>query len=263
MNKEFNTIVVIGSQWGDEGKGKIIDIISQNADAVVRFNGGNNAGHTVIVKNKTFKFRLLPSGIVSEKVINIIATGVIVNLPALVEEIEELEKNGIKIKNLYISDRSPLVLPYHPILDKFFEEKREKSKIGTTARGIGPAYSDYIARDSLRIGDLLDKEYFRERITQIYDFKSKILSEESLGYKIEEIYNSQIEAIEKLSQKGVIITDTSKLINDLIDSGKKVLFEAAQGTLLDIYYGTYPYVTSSFTIAGGVCVGAGIGPTKN
>jgi adenylosuccinate synthase len=262
MDKEFNTIVVIGSQWGDEGKGKIIDIISQNADAVVRFNGGNNAGHTVIVKDKTFKFRLLPSGIVSEKVVNIIATGVIINLSALVEEIEELEKNDIKIKNLYISDRSPLVLPYHPILDKFFEEKREKSKIGTTARGIGPAYSDYIARDSLRIGDLLDKEYFRERITQIYNFKSKILSEESLGYKLEEIYNSQIEAIEKLLQKGVIITDTSKLINNLIDSGKKVLFEAAQGTLLDIYYGTYPYVTSSFTISGGVCVGAGIGPQK-
>lgn len=259
MNNK-NTLVVIGAQWGDEGKGKIIDLISQNAEVVVRFNGGNNAGHTVIVDNKIYKFRLLPSGVISPNTTNIIATGVIVNITALLEEIEEAEKNGLFIKNLYISDRSPLVLPYHIILDKFYEEKRGANKIGTTSRGIGPAYTDHFSRDTLHIGDLLDKEIFREKLTYIYNFKRAILSINYELPSIEEIYNSQLNALEKLLEKGIIITDTSKLINDFINRGKKILFEGAQGTLLDINYGTYPYVTSSFTTSGGVCVGAGIPP---
>jgi len=257
-----NTIVIVGAQWGDEGKGKIIDLIAQKADVVVRFNGGNNAGHTVVVGEKTFKFRLLPSGIISQNAINIIASGVIVNFPALLEELEELEKLGVKIKNLYLSDRAPLVLNFHPILDKFFEEKRSSQKIGTTARGIGPAYSDKIARDSIHVGDLLDRDYFKERLRYIYQFKLSTLSKEVVFPTIEEIYSSQMKAFEKILEKGVVVTDTSKLINELIDKDKKILFEAAQGTLLDINFGTYPYVTSSFTISGGVCVGTGVSPRK-
>ncbi|HOP94633.1 MAG: adenylosuccinate synthase [Dictyoglomaceae bacterium] len=257
-----NNILILGAQWGDEGKGKIIDLIAQKADVVVRFNGGNNAGHTVVVDGKTFKFRLLPSGIISQNAINIIASGVIVNLPALLEELEELEKLGIKIKNLYLSDRAPLVLNFHPILDKFFEEKRSSQKIGTTARGIGPAYSDKIARDSIHVGDLLDRDFFKERLRYIYQFKLSTLSKEVVFPSIEEIYSSQTEAFEKILEKGIVVTDTSKLINELIDEDKKVLFEAAQGTLLDVNFGTYPYVTSSFTISGGVCVGTGVSPRK-
>lgn len=258
--KNKNTLVVIGAQWGDEGKGKIIDLISQSAEAVVRFNGGNNAGHTVIVDDKVYKFRLLPSGVVAPNIVNIIATGVIINLPALLEEIEEAEKNGLTIKNLYISDRSPLVLPYHILLDKFFEEKRGNKKIGTTARGIGPAYTDHFSRDTIHVGDLLDEQIFKEKLTFIYNFKRKILPQEFEFPNVEDIYTSQLKALENLLKKGLNITDTSKLINDLINKGKKILFEGAQGTLLDINYGTYPYVTSSFTISGGVCIGAGIPP---
>lgn len=259
MNKE-KTLVVIGAQWGDEGKGKIIDLISQNADVVVRFNGGNNAGHTVIVDGKTYRFRLLPSGVISPKTLNIIATGVIVNLNGLLEEIEEAEKNGLSIRNLYISDRSPLVLPYHILLDKFYEEKRGNKKIGTTARGIGPAYTDHFSRDTIHVGDLLDKEVFREKLEYIYSLKRAILSSDFMIPSFEEIYNSQIEAFEKLMEKRVVVTDTSKLIYDNIKAEKRILFEGAQGTLLDINFGTYPFVTSSFTISGGVCVGAGLPP---
>ncbi|ACI18416.1 adenylosuccinate synthase [Dictyoglomus thermophilum] len=259
MNKE-KTLVVIGAQWGDEGKGKIIDLISQNADVVVRFNGGNNAGHTVIVDGKTYRFRLLPSGVISPKTLNIIATGVIVNLNGLLEEIEEAEKNGLSIRNLYISDRSPLVLPYHILLDKFYEEKRGNKKIGTTARGIGPAYTDHFSRDTIHVGDLLDKEVFREKLEYIYSLKRAILSSDFMLPSFEEIYNSQIEAFEKLMEKRVVVTDTSKLIYDNIKAEKRILFEGAQGTLLDINFGTYPFVTSSFTISGGVCVGAGLPP---
>ncbi|MGC9001626.1 MAG: adenylosuccinate synthase [Dictyoglomus sp.] len=254
------SLVVIGAQWGDEGKGKIIDLLSQNAEVVVRFNGGNNAGHTVIVDGKTYRFRLLPSGIISPKTLNVIATGVIINLNGLLEEIEEAEKNGLLIKNLYISDRSPLVLPYHILLDKFYEEKRGKKKIGTTARGIGPAYTDHFSRDTLHVGDLFDKEVFKEKLNYIYSLKKATLSSDFQLPPFEEVYNSQLNTFEKLMEKGVTITDTSKLIYDHIKAGKKILFEGAQGTLLDINFGTYPFVTSSFTISGGVCVGAGIPP---
>lgn len=254
------TLVVIGAQWGDEGKGKIIDLLSQNAEVVVRFNGGNNAGHTVIVDGKTYRFRLLPSGVISPKTLNVIATGVIISLNGLLEEIEEAEKNGLLIKNLYISDRSPLVLPYHILLDKFYEEKRGNKKIGTTARGIGPAYTDHFSRDTLHVGDLFDKEVFKEKLDYIYSLKRATLSSDFQLPPFEEVYNSQLNTFEKLIEKGVTITDTSKLIYDHIKAGKRILFEGAQGTLLDINFGTYPFVTSSFTISGGVCVGAGIPP---
>ncbi|MCX7845219.1 MAG: adenylosuccinate synthase [Dictyoglomaceae bacterium] len=260
--KDYNTLVIIGAQWGDEGKGKIIDWVAQKAEAVVRFNGGNNAGHTVVVNGKTFKFRLLPSGIISEKAINIIANGVVVNLLSLLEEIREVECLGVKIKKLYISSQASLILPYHILLDKFIEEKRGKKKLGTTGRGIGPAYSDKIAREAIFVGDLLDKESFKEKLENIYFLKENILTNSFSLPPLEETYNSQYKVLEEILKRDVEIVNTPLLINKLILDGAKVLFEGANGTLLDINFGTYPYVTSSHTISGGVCVGAGISPDK-
>ncbi|MEN2984382.1 MAG: adenylosuccinate synthase [Dictyoglomaceae bacterium] len=260
--KSYNTLVIIGAQWGDEGKGKIIDWIAQKAEAVVRFNGGNNAGHTVVVNGKTFKFRLLPSGVISEKTINIIANGVVVNLLALLEEIKEVEALGIKIKKLYISNQASLILPYHINLDKLIEEKKGHKKIGTTGRGIGPAYSDKVSREALFVGDLLDKESFKEKLKDIYHLKETMLKNSFILPPFEEIYNSQYEALEEILKRGVEIVNTPLLINNLILKGAKILFEGANGTLLDINFGTYPYVTSSHTISGGVCIGAGISPDK-
>ncbi|MCS7202746.1 MAG: adenylosuccinate synthase [Dictyoglomus sp.] len=260
--KSYNTLVIIGAQWGDEGKGKIIDWIAQKAEAVVRFNGGNNAGHTVVVNGKTFKFRLLPSGVISEKTINIIANGVVVNLLALLEEIKEVEALGIKIKKLYISNQASLILPYHINLDKLIEEKKGHKKIGTTGRGIGPAYSDKVSREALFVGDLLDKESFKEKLKDIYHLKETMLKNSFILPPFEEIYNSQYEALEEILKRDVEIINTPLLINNLILKGAKILFEGANGTLLDINFGTYPYVTSSHTISGGVCIGAGISPDK-
>lgn len=260
--KNYNTLVIIGAQWGDEGKGKIIDWIAQKAEAVVRFNGGNNAGHTVVVNGKTFKFRLLPSGVISEKAINIIANGVVVNLLALLEEIKEVENLGIKIKKLYLSNQASLILPYHILLDKFMEEKRGNKKLGTTGRGIGPAYSDKVSREAIFVGDLLDKESFKEKLENIYHLKENILTNSFILPPLEEIYNSQYKALEEILKRDIEIVNTPLLINNLILKGAKVLFEGANGTLLDINFGTYPYVTSSHTISGGVCVGAGISPDK-
>lgn len=260
--KSYNTLVIIGAQWGDEGKGKIIDWIAQKAEAVVRFNGGNNAGHTVVVNGKTFKFRLLPSGVISEKTINIIANGVVVNLLALLEEIKEVEALGIKIKKLYISNQASLILPYHINLDKLIEEKKGHKKIGTTGRGIGPAYSDKVSREALFVGDLLDKESFKEKLKDIYHLKETMLKNSFILPPFEEIYNSQYEALEEILKRDVEIVNTPLLINNLILKGAKILFEGANGTLLDINFGTYPYVTSSHTISGGVCIGAGISPDK-
>ncbi len=260
--KDYNTLVIIGAQWGDEGKGKIIDWIAQKAEAVVRFNGGNNAGHTVIVNGKTFKFRLLPSGIISENAINIIANGVVVNLLALLEEIKEIESLGVKIKKLYISNQASLILLHHILLDKFVEEKRGDKKLGTTGRGIGPAYSDKVSRESIFLGDLLDKNIFREKLEDIYYLKENTLTNSFILPPLEEIYNSQYKALEEILKRNVEIVNTPLLINNLILKRAKVLFEGANGTLLDINFGTYPYVTSSHTISGGVCIGAGISPDK-
>ncbi|PMQ01768.1 MAG: adenylosuccinate synthase [Dictyoglomus sp. NZ13-RE01] len=261
MNK-YKTLVIVGAQWGDEGKGKIIDYIAQKADMVVRFNGGNNAGHTVVVNGKTFKFRLLPSGIISESTVNVIANGVVINLNALLEEIKEVEKLGVKINKLYLSSQATLILPYHIEMDKFIEEKRGSKKIGTTARGIGPAYTDKVSREAIFLGDILDKNVFAEKLRDIYSLKKQILSSEFPFPPLEEVLSSQFSTFEEISKRNISVTDTSLLINQYIDNGYKVLFEGAQGTLLDVNFGTYPYVTSSNTISGSVCVGAGVSPTK-
>lgn len=257
----MSAFIVIGAQWGDEGKGKMTDYLAEDADFVVRFQGGNNAGHTVVVGDKEYKLRLIPSGILYDDKTNVIGNGVVVDPKALFEEIEYLEGIGVKItpKKLIISDRAHLIMPYHKILDKLKEKARGKNDIGTTGRGIGPCYTDKFERCGIRVCDLMHENVFREKLQQNIEAKNayitKVLGGEPLNY--DEILNEYLELAEKLRP---FVTDTSVKVYDAIKADKNVLFEGAQGMLLDIDYGTYPYVTSSNTTAGGVASGSGIGP---
>lgn len=257
----MSAFIVIGAQWGDEGKGKMTDYLAENADFVVRFQGGNNAGHTVVVGDKEYKLRLIPSGILYDDKTNVIGNGVVVDPKALFEEIEYLEGIGVKItpKKLIISDRAHLIMPYHKVLDKLKEKARGKNDIGTTGRGIGPCYTDKFERCGIRVCDLMHENVFKEKLEQNIEAKNayitKVLGGEPLNY--EEILNEYLELAEKLRP---FVTDTSVKVYDAIKADKNVLFEGAQGMLLDIDYGTYPYVTSSNTTAGGVAAGSGIGP---
>lgn len=254
------TLAVIGSQWGDEGKGKITDYLAEDADLVVRYQGGANAGHTIKVGNEVFALHLLPSGIIREGVLSVIGNGVVVDCDELRTELEMLRKTGRTGDMLRISDRANVVLPYHRMLDGAEERARGAKGVGTTGRGIGPCYADKIARAGIRMGDLLDEVYLWERLDTVYPLKEKLV--QSLGIKLEQ---------EKASLLGTLleygnlfrpyITDTSVLINDAIKDGKKVMFEGAQGTMLDIDYGTYPFVTSSNCTAAGICTGAGVPPS--
>jgi adenylosuccinate synthase len=258
----MSTFIVLGAQWGDEGKGKMTDYLAEGADVVARFQGGNNAGHTVEVGDKQYKLHLIPSGILYEDKINIIGNGVVVDPKALFEEIEYLKGLGVKVtpKNLMISDRAQLIMPYHRVLDGIKERARGKKDIGTTGKGIGPCYTDKMERSGIRVCDLLHKDIFRECLKENVEEKNaiitKIYSEAPLDF--DEILKQYLEFGEKIRP---FVKETSVEIYNRIKEGKKVLFEGAQGTLLDIDYGTYPYVTSSNTIAGGVCTGSGIGPT--
>jgi len=258
----MSTFIVLGAQWGDEGKGKMTDYLAEGADVVARFQGGNNAGHTVEVGDKQYKLHLIPSGILYEDKINIIGNGVVVDPKALFEEIEYLKGLGVKVtpKNLMISDRAQLIMPYHRVLDGIKERARGKKDIGTTGKGIGPCYTDKMERSGIRVCDLLHKDIFRECLKENVEEKNaiitKIYSEAPLDF--DEILKQYLEFGEKIRP---FVKETSVEIYNRIKAGKKVLFEGAQGTLLDIDYGTYPYVTSSNTIAGGVCTGSGIGPT--
>lgn len=257
----MSAFIVIGAQWGDEGKGKMTDYLAEDADFVVRFQGGNNAGHTVVVGDKEYKLRLIPSGILYDDKTNVIGNGVVVDPKALFEEIEYLEGVGVKItpKKLIISDRAHLIMPYHKILDKLKEKARGKNDIGTTGRGIGPCYTDKFERCGIRVCDLMHENVFKEKLQQNIEAKNayitKVLGGEPLNY--DEILNEYLELAKKLRP---FVTDTSVKVYDAIKSDKNVLFEGAQGMLLDIDYGTYPYVTSSNTTAGGVASGSGIGP---
>ena len=257
----MSAFIVIGAQWGDEGKGKMTDYLAEEADVVVRFQGGNNAGHTVVVGDKEYKLRLIPSGILYDDKTNVIGNGVVVDPKALFEEIEYLEGVGVKItpKKLIISDRAHLIMPYHKILDKLKEKARGKNDIGTTGRGIGPCYTDKFERCGIRVCDLMHENVFKEKLQQNIEAKNayitKVLGGEPLNY--DEILNEYLELAKKLRP---FVTDTSVKVYDAIKSDKNVLFEGAQGMLLDIDYGTYPYVTSSNTTAGGVASGSGIGP---
>jgi adenylosuccinate synthase len=254
--------VIVGLQWGDEGKGKIVDYLSKEADVVVRFQGGHNAGHTVVINDSKFILHLIPSGILYGDKICIIGNGVVIDPQALIDEIDGLKSRGIKIdNNLFISKNAHLIMPYHIILDQESEKLRGAKSIGTTGRGIGPAYCDKISRSGIRVADLFQPDLFREKLNANLLYINFLL--ENL-YKTKpldgnEIYKNYIGYAEKLAK---FTADTDILINKLLSEDKNILFEGAQGTLLDVDHGTYPYVTSSNSSAGGACTGSGIGPTK-
>ena len=260
----MSNVIVIGSQWGDEGKGKIIDILTEFADLIVRFQGGNNAGHTVMFGKKTYIFHLIPSGILHENKKCIIGNGVVVDPGALLEEIAELKQENISCEDkLFVSDTAHLILPYHKLIDSLRETRLKRKKIGTTGRGIGPAYEDKIARMGVRFVDIEETESFKKTLVNIVDEKNLYLKY-VLGYdnellKAGQIYEKLIKQFKNL--KGYLV-NSSEFIDDYAQKGKQILFEGAQGTFLDIDHGTYPYVTSSNTTAGGACTGSGFGPNK-
>ncbi len=256
-------VIIVGTQWGDEGKGKIVDLLTERADAVVRYQGGNNAGHTVMFGDKTFVTHLVPSGIL-RKTTSVLGNGVVIDLAELIKEIEELEQMGIAFENhLHISDRAQLVMPWHKTFDRLGEEQKGKNKIGTTGRGIGPAYKDKIGRSGIRVGDLLDLEHFRSRLEVLVGENNQLLEHlyksAETPFSAEQIFAEFTAYLNKLKP---YICDTPLLVNQLVEQGKNILFEGAQGTFLDVDHGTYPFVTSSNTLAGGACAGAGIGPTR-
>jgi len=253
--------VIVGTQWGDEGKGKIIDVLAHKADYVVRFQGGNNAGHTVVVNGEKFILHLLPSGMLHGNGKCIIGPGVVVDPKVLLGELDVLEKKGAKIDHLFISDRAHLIMPYHIKLDECKEKSMGINKIGTTKRGIGPCYADKITRTGIRVVDLLDMEKFAEKLKNNLDEKNQLFTKlyEETPLAFEEIFNDYKNYAELLKHR---IIDSVPEINKALDEDKFVLFEGAQALMLDIDYGTYPYVTSSSPTAGGVCVGAGVSPKK-
>lgn len=257
----MSAFIVIGAQWGDEGKGKMTDYLAEDADVVVRFQGGNNAGHTVEVGDKQYKLHLIPSGILYDDKTNVIGNGVVVDPKALFEEIEYLEGVGVKVtpEKLLISDRAQLIMPYHKVLDKLKEKARGKNDIGTTGKGIGPCYTDKYERCGIRVCDLMHEDVFEEKLRENVEAKNlyitKVLGGEPLN--VDEILKEYLELGKRMRP---FVKDTSVKIYDAIKADKNVLFEGAQGMLLDIDYGTYPYVTSSNTTAGGVASGSGIGP---
>lgn len=258
----MSTSMVIGTQWGDEGKGKVVDFLAEQADVVVRSQGGNNAGHTVVVDNQSFALRLLPSGILYDNKENIIGTGVVVDPKGLLEEIKGLEAKGKSAKNLKISDRAHVVLPYHRALDIAEEaSKAEGQKIGTTKNGIGPCYADKVNRVGIRMCDLLDEEVFKEKLAYNVKIKNamleKVFNQPELMVDYDEILKEYLAYAEEIRH---MVTDTNAELFEMIQAGKKVLFEGAQATMLDLDNGTYPFVTSSHPTAGGASTGAGLGP---
>jgi len=254
-------IVIVGGQWGDEGKGKIIDLLAEKANVVARFSGGDNAGHTVINPYGEFRLHLIPSGIFNPQVTCIIGNGVAINPAVLLEEIDNLHSHGIDTSRLFISDRAHLIMPYHTLLDALEEERRSKGAIGTTRRGIGPAFADKVSRLGIRAGDLLDKDTFRSRLSAALEFKNIILTKvyQVSPLSLEEIYEQYCNYGEQLTP---FIRETSSIIREAVIKGNFVLLEGAQGALLDPDFGTYPYVTSSSPLAGAGCIGAGLGPRQ-
>lgn len=259
LNQKFQTTAVIGSQWGDEGKGKVTDYFAQDADIIVRWSGGNNAGHTIVFDQKKFKLSVIPSGIFNQKVTCVIANGCVINLEKLIEEINYLKENGYNCNNLKISDRAHIIFPYHLALDESEEKIKKEQAIGTTKKGIGPCYSDKINRVGIRIGDLLEQEQFMKKLIANVAVKNQILTK---IYHYEKTFNAEeiAERIFKhlLPQFKQYITDTRVLLYENLQLEKKILFEGAQGTLLDLDHGTYPFVTSSHPIASSIAVGTGL-----
>ncbi|HLA00285.1 MAG TPA: adenylosuccinate synthase [Thermodesulfovibrionales bacterium] len=258
----MSNIVIVGAQWGDEGKGKVVDFLSEKADVIARYQGGNNAGHTVVINNEKFILHLIPSGILRKGKTCIIGNGVVVDPASLIEEIEKLKGRGVKVdKNLLLSKNAHLIMPYHMAIDRESERCRGNKNIGTTGRGIGPAYADKMARRGIKVVDLLHPSTFREKLSVNLPDINFLLEKRYRvsGFKIEDICRAYMGYAKKLA---AYIADTDIIINEMISQKRNVLFEGAQGTLLDIDHGTYPYVTSSNSVAGGACTGIGIGPTK-
>ena len=255
----MSTTVVLGAQWGDEGKGKVTDFFASNADMVVRFQGGNNAGHTIVVKDETIKLSLTPSGVLYSSCIPVIASGCVVDLGVLMSELEMLKEKNIDTSKLKLSSNAHLIMPYHKLLDELIETKLGKNMIGTTKRGIGPCYADKIQRQGIRVQDLFDEKIFEEKVSTILEDKNEIITKiyNDKPFVLEEILSEFSEYRDTVKE---IMTDTSLLISNAITEEKNVLFEGAQGTLLDIDHGTYPFVTSSNTTSGNAAIGSGIGP---
>lgn len=253
------SLVVIGAQWGDEGKGKIIDILTENADAVVRFQGGHNAGHTLVIDGDKTVLHLIPSGIFNDAKC-IIGNGVVVHLPTLIKEIEYLESKGIDIHSkLMISSQCPLILPSHILIDEARERSLGKKSIGTTGRGIGPVYEDKVARRVVHVMDLFDEDLFRSKLSSLIDYHNFILKElfGAEGVDAEEVLKDWMDQFDKIRN---LVVDSSKTVNEFRASNSNILFEGAQGSMLDIDQGTYPFVTSSSTLSGASSLGSGIGP---
>ncbi|HZW82357.1 MAG TPA: adenylosuccinate synthase [Candidatus Deferrimicrobium sp.] len=257
----MSAVILIGAQWGDEGKGKVTDFLASQANVVVRSTGGNNAGHTVVVGEEEFKIHLVPSGILYSNTSCIIGNGVVIDPKVLIKEIDSLIARGVKVDNLRISSNAHVIMPYHVKLDELEEESKGDSKIGTTKRGIGPAYVDKASRIGIRMGDLLEQEEFHAKLVRNVTAKNIILEKiyNSTAFNAEEIYQEYLGYAKRLAAH---ITDTSLMIHQAIERGEKVLFEGAQGTLLDLDHGTYPYVTSSNPTSAGACIGSGVGPTR-
>lgn len=258
----MSTVILVGAQWGDEGKGKVTDFLAQQAEMVVRYQGGNNAGHTVVVGDKVYKLHLIPSGILYSDKTCLIGNGVVIDPGVLLEELDSLEQQGVSTANLRISPRAHVIFPYHKSMDMAEEDRKGKQKIGTTCRGIGPAYTDKASRIGMRMVELVNREELAEQLKAAVAHKNNVLSsvynyQEQHDYQqVLDLYTGYGERLKKY------VSNVSILVNEAIDQGKRVLFEGAQGTLLDIDHGTYPFVTSSSPIAASACLGAGLGPTK-
>ncbi|MDO8644697.1 MAG: adenylosuccinate synthase, partial [bacterium] len=260
----MSSIVIVGTQWGDEGKGKVVDLLTESADVVVRFQGGNNAGHTLVVNGEKTVLHLIPSGILHKNVVCVIGNGVVVDPLVCLEEIDLLRSRGFlddaQSTRLFIAENAHLIFPYHKQIDFLREEKKGAQKIGTTGRGIGPAYEDKAARRGIRFAEFLDLDLFKKRLEDILPERNLYL-EKVLGgkpFSVEELYAQFAPLAERFKP---YVTNTSVLLKEAIDSGKKILFEGAQGTSLDLDHGTYPFVTSSNTAAGQAACGSGVGPT--
>ncbi|MBR0103751.1 MAG: adenylosuccinate synthase [Selenomonadaceae bacterium] len=257
----MSTVVISGAQWGDEGKGKIVDYLAQQADTVVRFQGGSNAGHTVSVGGEEYKLRLLPSGILYKGTLCVIGNGVVVDPQCLLEEIDNMQARGVDTSGIRLSNRAHVVMPWHKLIDELGEALRGANKIGTTKRGIGPCYIDKADRIGIRVCDLIDHDEFAAKVRGVLEAKNLLLQKvyNHAPLDAEEIIREYEGYAERLRP---FVCDTITLLNEEVDAGKKILFEGAQATMLDIDYGTYPYVTSSHPISGGVGIGAGIAPKK-
>ncbi len=253
-------VVVLGTQWGDEGKGKIVDLLTDQAAVVVRFQGGHNAGHTLVIDGETTVLHLIPSGVLRENVTCLIGNGVVLAPDALLKEIAELEEKQIPVRDrLLISPACPLILPYHVALDQARELKRGEAKIGTTGRGIGPAYEDKVARRGLRLGDLMDEQRFTEKLRTVLEYHNFALTQ-YYGVEAVDFDTVLAESLQMAEQLRPMVADVTSLLHEYRENGENILFEGAQGSLLDIDHGTYPYVTSSNTTAGSTATGSGFGP---